>query len=79
MEPTQDAPETAPGTGAAGTPPYPPIDEASMTKLLSNPNYTEKDREVLQRMGRGEISRDEAAALITQNVKEDNERRRNNA
>lgn len=50
-----------------------------MTKLLSNPNYTEQDREVLQRMGRGEISRDEAAALITQNVKQDNERRRNNA
>lgn len=47
-----------------------------MAKLMGNENYTAEDREVFMRMGRGEISRDEAAQLITQNVKMDNAKRR---
>jgi hypothetical protein len=71
-EPTQGAPE-----GAAT--PYPPVPADQLTKLLSNPNYTEADRAVLLRYGRGEISGDEVGKLITGNVQADIEQRNTKA
>jgi hypothetical protein len=71
-----DSVENRSDEATSSTPPYPPIPPDQLAKLMGNEVYTEEDRAVFMRMGRGEISRDEAAALVTQNVKKDSAKRR---